>query len=149
MIPAMDADRDIIWSDAVLYSVARNSGTFRGVAGVEFSTVVYCCGDLPENDRYNYAKPLRGAIPNKNELLSGKEGVVGMPAWPEKCQLLAMLHTHTMTPIWYFPSSGLNPASPSPTNGPPSDQDRKWIGGTVEHYVVQEVFWNYNLVQFK
>jgi hypothetical protein len=145
----IDADENLIWSDSELFSVAQSSGVFRGVAGVEYSSVVYCCPKAAEQDRYNFASPVRGSLPGRSEFFQGLKGSTNMAGWPSDCTGVAMMHSHTSEMLYYSNSGGLTPLFEMPDNDPPSDVDKKWLGKGAEVFIIHETFGAFRLVEVK
>jgi RHS repeat-associated protein len=91
----------VYFSDAMVHSNGFLSHDL--IAGVEYSTMVYCKRDATNpSDRYNYFPPSRGALPTRDQLLLGYIGVspgpteVGRANRMDSIAFLAHLHTHNL-----------------------------------------------------
>ena len=138
-------------SDAVLYwlnepgpDVPRFS---TGVAGVEYSATVFCCPNRL-GDHYGYRGPLRGKLPSRGELIGGLLGSVEINGWPDGCNPVAFIHSHTMTQLFVNNDGALSSSTNFlPNNGGPASDDLA-IGGNAERYLVHEYVGVYFLVKY-
>ena len=145
------ARQTISTTDAELFAIAE--GTFQGVSGVEYGSMIYCrAGSGPEN-RFDFTGPSRGTLPSRSEYFDKKIlGHVAPDAWPEDTTPVVMLHSHTMAEVFFNTDSwmltsndgnstnGGGDGSLNPNNGPPSPDDKSF-GATLKdlkRFIVHE-----------
>jgi integrase/recombinase XerD len=129
-------------SDAVLYNI-QGTNIYTGVAGLEYSSTIYCCKGEGEEKEYNFTPPVVGKLPTREEYFQGLRGSVSPSGWPDGCKYVGHVHNHTMTDLFLNSDGSLtSPDNFWPSNSPASGPDKAFDG---ENYLVWEVF-SYRLV---
>jgi RHS repeat-associated protein len=127
--------QDLFWSDAVLFWIGP--GMYRGVAGVEYGSTIYCCKDKSGEISFDYTPVKRGKLPTRDQYQKGVHGNVEGSGFPDDCQFAASIHSHTHTTINFSTTMGLSSdIYYRPINSAPSPQDRAYTVG--EHYILHE-----------